>query len=203
MTNPSGYNVEYLDLNEIGSVPPPLETLQGTGYKQFSQEETDADEDTLLRFQPARRRGLYLGTFGIVLEPESVYEIIEHTKISPFPGVSGVFRGIVNHRGNVVPVYDLTQLTGSVPEQWERSRLLMFNSGKESVALLIFELPFEVTFKHSISLDGLDRLPALLLEHAEEAFKYKDTVWLCLQYESFFVALRDSCVLGEAGFGSV
>lgn len=199
MSNPSGYDVQYLDFGEAEPVEPSWNIREESAQKQRTLSE-DIGEEALLRFQPARRRGLQFGSFGLVLEPELVYEVVEHARISPLPGASGVFKGIINHRGNVVPVYDLTRLTGTASEVWERGRLVMFNSGREAVALVVFELPFEVVFKQSVPLDGLDhRLPALLLDHALQVYRYREMLWLSMQYKSFFAALRDSCVQEETG----
>jgi twitching motility protein PilI/purine-binding chemotaxis protein CheW len=161
----------------------------------------EIEDDGLLRYQAARQRGLRLGSFGIVLEPDALYEIIEHARLSPFPGVSKIFRGIINHRGNVVPVYDLSEITGVIPDSWERSRLMMLNTGQEAVALVIFELPFQITPRVPVALEEIENVPAIFLDHTRQAYRESGKLWLSLQYDTFFAALRDSCVLADASTG--
>lgn len=158
----------------------------------------ELENENILRFQPARQRGLRLGSFGLLLEADALYEIIENVRLSPFPGVSRIFRGIINHRGNVVPVYDLSEITGAAQDSWERSRLIMLNTGQESVALLIFELPFQITPRVPVPLEDIKNVPDIFLEHTRQAYRENGKLWLSLQHDSFFTALRDSCVLADA-----
>lgn len=169
-------------------------------------DEAPAEEsvvDAIQLYQPARQRGLRLGAFGILLEADAVYEIVEHARISPLPCVTSVFKGIINHRGNVVPVYELFEMTGIEAGTWERNRLLLLNDGRESVGLVVTELPYQIAPQITATPENLANIPDLFIEHTQQAYRESGVVWLLLRHDTFFSALRDSCVLNEVAVEKV
>lgn len=143
-----------------------------------------------------RRRGLKLGRFGVVLPAGLVYEIVESVRISPMPGVTSLFKGFVNHRGNVAPVYDLAELTGE-QQAWDRKRLLIINNGPEAAAIKLYELPVPVRNEYSVPNTFLDSVPEVFHQHVQQAYRTTDMLWLEMDIEAFFDALSRLCLKAD------
>jgi chemotaxis signal transduction protein len=150
--------------------------------------------DRYSRFTQSQRRGVRIGPFGLVLEPPMLYEIVESARISPLPGVGAVCRGLINHRGNVVPVYDPAALTGEPPLAWERRRLLILNSGRDAAAMMLYGLPVQVRSGIHIPVERISGLPPVFARHARDAFREEDVYWLALDYPGFLAELAGSCL---------
>lgn len=145
-------------------------------------------------FALSQRRGIRISNFGLVLESPLLYEIVESVRISPLPGVTAVCKGLINHRSKVVPVYDLAALTDAPPPVWERKRLLILYSGKDAVAVVLYNLPAQLGQGIAVPVDDIDSLPSVFARHARNACRHEDTCWLALDYESFFTELGRSCL---------
>lgn len=158
--------------------------------------EEPAAPDRYTVFQQ-RRRGLKLGDFGVVLPAGTVYEIIESANISPMPGVTGLFKGFVNHRGTVAPVYDLAELTDSDPGTWERRRLLILNSGAEAVAVKLYELPVPVRNEYGVPDTFLDKVPDSFRRHTQQVYRAGDQLWLDIDLDAFFDTLSRLCLKAD------
>lgn len=150
--------------------------------------------DRYSRFAQSQRRGVRVGPFGLVLEPPMLYEIVESVRISPLPGVSSLCRGLINHRGNVVPVYDPAALTGATPQPWERKRLLIVNSGRDAAAMILYGLPVQVRPGIHVPAEHIGGLPPIFARHALDAYRNDDVYWLALDYGNFFSELGRSCL---------
>lgn len=150
--------------------------------------------DRYSRFAQSQRRGIRVGPFGLVLEPPMLYEIVESARISPLPGVGAGCRGLVNHRGNVVPVYDPAALTGVPPPSWERKRLLILNSGRDAAAMVLYGLPVQLRSCIHVPAEQISGLPPVFARHARDAFRDEDVYWLALDYAGFFTELAKSCL---------
>jgi chemotaxis signal transduction protein len=164
----------------------------------LSRDGFDADDslriDRHAAFALSQRRGIRISGFGLVLESPMLYEIVESARISQLPGVTAVCKGLINHRSKVVPVYDLAALTDAPPPVWERKRLLIFHSGKDAVAIVLYNLPAQLGQGIAVAVDEIDGLPSVFARHTRNAWRYDDTCWLALDYESFFTELGRSCL---------
>lgn len=150
--------------------------------------------DNYSRFLQSHYRGVRIGSYGFVLEPTALFEILESAKVSPIPGITSICKGLVNHHGNVVPVYDLAELAGTKPSVWERERLLILNSGESAVGIILYSLPVQIGTAHRIENLEITDIPDIVCRHVSAAYWYDDTYWLILDRESFFAELSVSCV---------
>lgn len=140
------------------------------------------------------RRGARFGRLGIVLAPGMLYEVVESVNITPLPGVKPLFKGFVTHRSNVVPVYDLAGLIDGECLHWERKRLLILNSGREAVAVLLYELPFQIRGETPAGPERIDAVPEILRRHTREVWRSRETLWLAPDYEGLFTELSTLCL---------
>ena len=142
-------------------------------------------------YSQEKKRGLLYGKMGILLGSQLVYEIIEQARLTPFPGVKSVFKGIVNHRGNIVPVYDLYELMNEEAPAWERNRLLIINTGREALAFVLYDLPLQVEPVVKVREHEVINVPDIFLDNASSVYRLDGIIWLALDNKEFFSILRD------------
>lgn len=153
--------------------------------------------DRHARLARAQHRGVRVGSFGFALEPTALFEIMESAKLSPLPGVTSLCKGLANHRGNVVPVYDLAELTDTIPTAWERKRLLILGSKENAVGLFLYDLPTQIGTGNRVELHEVTDVPDIFCRHASGAYLNNDRFWLILDRESFFTELNRLCLQFE------
>ncbi len=133
------------------------------------------------------RFGFLIGNIGLLLEPESLSEVIEETLIHPIPNTPPWFSGMINLRGNLVPVFDLKVLFGLRDEHNETRRLLVVDKGNKAVAIRIDGLP--KAFVPERCAKQLPPLPQALKEHVQKVYIHEEEIWLEFDFEAFFTAV--------------
>jgi twitching motility protein PilI len=134
------------------------------------------------------RYGFKIGNLGLLINQDTVSEVLEQTPVYPLPNTPIWLAGLVNLRGNLVPVFDVRQLLelGDADSGVKR-RLLILDQAERAVGLLIDNLPQVATF--GLPLNRLPPLPATLRPHVSKAYTQEDMVWLEFNHQSFFQSL--------------
>ena len=133
------------------------------------------------------RFGSRLGDIGLLVPNGMLSEVIEHPKIYPLPTTPKWFQGLINLRGNLVPVFNLKSLLEIGEEDTESPNLLVLNHGGEAVGYLIDGLP--VTLDLNQKLEQCPLPPSLLLEHGKAVYLQSGRVWVEFDFDGFFRAL--------------
>jgi twitching motility protein PilI len=97
--------------------------------------------------------------------------------------------GLLNLRGNLVPIFDLHKVLAEPQVDQKHRRLFSIDRGEKAVALWIDSLP---EIKDRAALDELDEfpiLPDILQHHVTHAFRQDGQLWLSVQLEAFFLTL--------------
>ncbi len=130
------------------------------------------------------RFGFLIGNIGLLLAPEALSEVIEETVIHPIPNTPPWFSGMINLRGNLVPVFDLKTLFGFPDKLGDTRRLLVVDKGDKAVAIRIDGLP------RALAPDRCARqlppLPPVLTKHVRKAYILEREIWLEFDFEAFF-----------------
>ena len=133
------------------------------------------------------RYGFRIGSIGLVVAEDKDCEVIDDASISPIPNTPVWLCGLLNLRGNLVPVFDLKLLFGIEQQNQDKQRLLMVDEGDMAVALRIDGLPRVVDTRHRSA--RLPPMPEVLREHVHAAYVHEDTIWLDVDVEAFFASL--------------
>lgn len=155
--------------------------------------------DALARFDPpkeelggndsyavAQRYGFHVGGIGLLIRPDTVAEMFEQATIFPIPNASPWLRGLINLRGNLVPVYDLRMLLEAADENEQPAqRLLILDRGDNMVGLLIDGLPQAI--RGTGKPTHIPPLPSALKRHVSEAYAGDGTIWLEFDHRGFFL----------------
>ncbi len=122
------------------------------------------------------RYGVRIGGLSLLLPEDTVSEVLERPKIFPVPNTTSWFEGLINLRGNVVPVFDLRELFGTAPIAGERQMLLVIDKGENALGIAIDGLP--VPAPDSAPLDKRPSLPGVLENYTGPVFEHDENLWL-------------------------
>lgn len=134
--------------------------------------------------------GFRVGRLAFLISASTYCEVIEHLNINPLPKVDTWFSGLLNLRGDLVPVIDL-QVLFAEPIVHNKRQLFVIDRGEKAMAIWIDGLP-EI---HNVSLRPLKQLPSLppLLERCViSGHLHGHQIWLNVQFDTLFKALGDS-----------
>jgi len=147
---------------------------------------------TTTQAQPAQaetplRYGFQAGAHGLLFEVGKSGEILEGPDICPVPNTAPWLVGLVNLRGNLVPVFDLSLLfaRGAADTSW--ARLLVVGAGAEAVAFPVKELPTAIRL--GTPLDRRPPMPEPIARHVRAAYLVDDDVWLDVDFDNFLLTL--------------
>ncbi len=129
------------------------------------------------------RYGFMVGTMGLLLAGGEKSEVIDAPGPCPIPNTPLWFRGMINVRGNLIPVINMDMLldTGAdQPGRW----VLMIGEGSKSVGISIDDLP--VVVDASRPVDALPPLADILQNHTKTAFLHAEDIWLDVDFDGLF-----------------
>lgn len=138
------------------------------------------------------RYGFRVGNIGLVVGEDKDCEVIDDALISLIPNTPVWLLGLLNLRGNLVPVFDLKLLFGIEQQSHGKQRLLMVDEGDMAVALRIDGLPRVVDTRHRSA--RLPPMPEALQGYVHAAYVHEETIWLDVDVEAFFESLRPQIV---------
>ena len=133
------------------------------------------------------RYGFAVATLSFLLKPGEKVEIIDAVPACPIPNTPQWFAGMINVRGNLLPVFDLKLLLGleiTAPSRW----IMIFGHGSAAAGIHIDTLPSAILIGKAGA--EVPSLPELLRTCATHVYREGDTHWLEVSFESFFAQLR-------------
>jgi len=134
------------------------------------------------------RYGYKIGSLGMLIKQGSGSEVMQMPKIWTLPGVPPWLLGLINLRGNLVPVFELRQLLGlGQPGAVEKQLVLVFDQGDKAVAVVIDDFPRSL-FALS-PLPHLPQLPTVLNGHVSAGYVKDEMIWLEFDHSAFFEEL--------------
>ena len=133
-----------------------------------------------------QRYGFKVGGLGFLLAEEKLSEVVMDYVVHPIPNTQQWFIGMINMRGNLVPVFDIRMLLGINTENdaSEERKLLLLDSAEKAVSILIDDLPVTISLdQHD---DQLPNMPDMLDEHIGKVFRDHGQAWVEIDMEAFF-----------------
>ncbi len=136
-----------------------------------------------------QRYGFRIGACRLVHDLSLAVELIELPRCYNLPSSSAWFSGLVNLRGNLVPVFDLTSLLGGTGQASGRQMLLVIGTGERAAALIIDGTPDHISIDAGSRIDQPDHVPEVLRDHLQGAYEYAGETWYQADYEGLFESL--------------
>jgi twitching motility protein PilI len=163
----------------------------------------DTPADPAIKIQQTQSRrmryGFRVGPVGLLINFNTVSEVIENTTICPVPHTPSWLSGLINLRGNLLPIFDLQKLLALQRVNHNEKRILILDKGEQAVGIIIDDLPRALDV--SQKLPRLPPLPSVLRACVSEAYSDDSVVWLEFNHQSFFFSLATQIATPESTFG--
>ncbi|MCK5719710.1 MAG: chemotaxis protein CheW [Thiomargarita sp.] len=152
----------------------------------------DDDDMNIALFEETsytRRLGFYIGSVGLLIAYQAKSELVEVTQICKIPFTANWLQGLINLRGNLVPVFDLHELLQLEKMKTKKTTLLILGQGDTAGAILIEELPVHISFTEQDKLTQLPPLHSVIKPYTSIAYEKQGLVWFNFDHLSFFKSL--------------
>lgn len=136
-----------------------------------------------------QRYGFRIGAVQLLHDLRLPVELAESPRCYPLPNSGLWFRGLMNLRGNLVPVFDLAGLLESADGPARRQMLLVIGTGDRAAGLIIDGMPMQISVDTGHRVDELDEVPQLLRDHLGAAYSFAGSMWLEVDFDSLFQTL--------------
>lgn len=176
---------------------PKLTPSQALNRPFKRQAETRTDEEGLT----TRRLGFHIGNLGFLIAQQTTSELSELLPICPIPFTATWLLGLINLRGNLVPVFDLHDLLKLEKVTVKKQMLLILGEGSDAGAIVIDDLPIPLTFAESEKLLSLSSSKELKTACVTSGYEKKDNkdkegkLWFNFDHQSFFKSLMSKVAL--------
>jgi len=136
-----------------------------------------------------RRYGFHIGSMGLLIAPRVGSEAIPMSPIAAIPNSPPWLKGMLNLRGALVPVFDLTLVLGmSGHEYREQQVVLVFDKGPKAVGIVVDGYPKQLLGLSRVA--QLPELPTSLKGYVAAAYTHDGDLWLEFDHEEFFKSLN-------------
>jgi twitching motility protein PilI len=136
------------------------------------------------------RYGFRVGPLRLMAGSDVLSELLREVQVYALPGAPQWVAGLLNLRGNLVPVFDLHRLFGFGHVKEKGRDLLALDRGPATVCVYVDDLPERVAMDHQVR--NLPPLPARLKDHVTGAFSGNGTIWIEFAHAAFFRSLASA-----------
>ena len=119
-------------------------------------------------------------------------EVLPLPKVNPVPRSPGYCWGICNIRGNIIPVFDLSEkLTGqSEFKPRDVFYVLLQGNSNSQVGIVINQIPKSMQFERQQIMGQSSYLPEDLNEYVKNVYRQDEEVWHELDVEGLLKAVK-------------
>ena len=147
------------------------------------------------------RYGIELGGLGLLYDGSMAVEVTDPVSVSPLPNMPAWVLGIVNLRGNLIPLFDLKVYLGMQTatdafasrgksvgaERFHQNiKFLVFGDGNRMASILIDSLPSRHQFPAGSAKPGSDLVTPKLLPALVSVRQDRDKEWYELNFDALF-----------------
>lgn len=138
------------------------------------------------------RYGFRIGNFCILTNRKTLCEVVQHLKIYKLPNTVNWVLGMINLRGNLVPVFDLKARLGEHSDATDDVQILVIEQGDHAAAIQLDGLPqaLEIDSENLEQQAPIpDNIPDVLKTHVQNAFRADGQIWLEIDHRGLFAEL--------------
>lgn len=131
------------------------------------------------------RYGFKIGSLGLLIQVGCGSEVMQVPTIWSLPGSPPWLLGLINLRGNLVPVYELRQVLSMVTRSTDvKPLVLIFDQGDKAAGVVIEDFPTPLSALSP--LPNMPQLPTSLNGHVRSGYVKDHTIWLEFNHATFF-----------------
>lgn len=143
-------------------------------------------DESIKTEEVSRRLGFLIGNLGFLIAKKTMSELSEMLSICPIPFTADWFLGLINLRGNLVPVFDLYKLLQFEHQKVKKPMLIILGEGETAGAIVIHNLPIHLNFLENDKLSNLPPLPTILQPYMNNGYDKNGQIWLQFDHLGFF-----------------
>ena len=147
----------------------------------------DENPETVTR---SIRYGFRIGPLRLMVAPSVLNEVLQEVPVYGLPGSPPWIAGLLNLRGNLVPVFDLHRFFGLTKLIDQGRNLLALDRGAATACVYVDDLPERVTMERQAG--NLPPMPTGLKEHVGRGFSGNGSIWMEFSHASFFRSLASA-----------
>ncbi len=178
----------------MNSDPPLLKPSEALNRLQpKSIESGDSETKSKARAFETIRYGFELGAIGVLTPSGMVCEVMDVQRIFHLPNAPAWLSGLINLRGNLVPVVDLGGLLRIEDNAQTKNNtqsnfnMLVIGSDVKAVAAIIKGLPQPVITQRFET--ELPPITELAKQFVINAYSYQQRIWIDLDLENYLMSL--------------
>jgi twitching motility protein PilI len=141
-----------------------------------------------------RRLGFKISDLNLLLAENIISELTDLTEICRIPNTTSWLLGLINLRGNLVPIFDLVTLL-DLEQNSEHKMLLILGNGNTAAGVIIDGLPAHQILDIKNKLKSLPALPSLISQHIPSGYRKDKEFWFNFDYFDFFLSLSPKVAL--------
>ncbi|VAW51559.1 hypothetical protein MNBD_GAMMA06-317 [hydrothermal vent metagenome] len=162
---------------------------------RFAEPQPGANSSELSSTGTTNQYSFTVGHIGFLIALGTFSEIVKDMIIYPIPNTKDWMKGLVNLRGNLVPVYNLALLLGNSPQQSDNIHLLVLGKDSMAVGILIDSMPEP---RDTGSWNTISEIPGHLTSlknYASKIYSVDKKIWLEFNHNDYFKSIKEQIVL--------
>lgn len=178
--------------NEQGNLTKLTGNLVGQSLGHFDPFQGLIDTEEKAEELRNLRYGFSVGAEHILIDSKTICEVVQSAQIYHIPNTRAWVLGVINLRGNLVPVFDLLKRLDETATRAEDKRLLILDQGERAVGIYIDGLPQAL----KIDPEGPDSrsaipedIPNAIKGHVIAAYRVDSNTWLEVNHRELFTDL--------------
>ena len=149
----------------------------------FSTDEIIFPDDNVER--PYTRYGYKVSKMNFLVPEKTVSEVIQNPNIFFLPNSPAWIEGLINIRGNIIPVMNIDKLLKNLKSEKSTTVLVLNKSDKETtIAIMISDLP--VSLELSDTKTKINDYPDVLHDFIDNGFNQNNTDWIEFNPQKLF-----------------
>ncbi len=143
-----------------------------------------------------RRMGFKIGGMGLLISEGTISELLDiSTPPCAVPNTANWLVGLINLRGNLIPVFEMTEILSLEMPDTKKRMLLVLDEGQSAAGIIIDELPAQKTFTENDKLASLPALPTAIAPFIHTGYELQDEMWFVFDHKNFFDSLSSRVAL--------
>ena len=149
-----------------------------SAYKVSAKQESDSNV--------SRFYALTIDKLKLLIDEHISCELLEESDIYTIPQTTEWIKGVVNVRGDVVPIIDLKNIvTGENQELNNKNKIIIINIENGPFGLYLDQLPTIISFDSDSELSDYSKLPLSIQPFVRFAYMQDEEIWAGIDYQSF------------------
>ncbi|SMN12473.1 hypothetical protein SPBRAN_1128 [uncultured Candidatus Thioglobus sp.] len=127
------------------------------------------------------RHGINIGEQNLLFDKNILCEVALNTEIHPIPNMPRWLHGVINLRGNLVPVFEINTFLTENVQRNKKNIIFVINKGANAIGLLIDKLPvtLEIDETNEILLNTYEeKTPEIFSGCINKIYALNTDVWL-------------------------